>query len=84
MDRLTLFFLERGSAFQDASDFAFLIIAGLIIVGIIVLIRFIFFLYRNPPEWDNIDWQGFATYILTIGFIILVIYVILHFVIKYW
>ena len=84
MDKLTLFFLERGSTFEDASDYAFLIIAGLVIVGMIVLIRFSLYLFRNPPEWDNINWQGFVTYILTIGFIILVIYVILHFVIKYW
>lgn len=49
MDRLTLFFLERGSAFQDASDFAFLIIAGLIIERIIKKLNLYnsIFLHKN-------------------------------------
>ena len=45
MDKLTLFFLERGSTFEDASDYAFLIIAGLVIVGMIVFMMYLAYIF---------------------------------------
>ncbi len=84
IDRLTLYFLERGLSYQDASDYAYLIIFGLIILGSIILIRIAIALYKNPPEWDNIDWNLAISFLFVIILIILVIYVILHFIIKYW
>lgn len=84
MDWLTSFFLIRGFSYADASDYAFLIILGGSIIGLIIIIRLSIFFYRNPIEWENIDWDFLVSFLFIVGFIILVIYVILHFIIKYW
>ena len=84
MDWLTSFFLIRGFSYADASDYSFLIIFGGSIIGLIIIIRLSIFFYKNPIEWENIDWDSFISFLFIVGFIILVIYVILHFIIKYW
>lgn len=50
MDWLTSFFLIRGFSYADASDYAFLIILGGGIIGLIIIIRLSIFFYRNPIE----------------------------------
>tara|TARA_B100000575_G_scaffold118958_1_gene94730 strand:- start:389 stop:643 length:255 start_codon:yes stop_codon:yes gene_type:complete len=84
MDWLTSFFLIRGFSYADASDYAFLIIFCGSIIGLIIIIRLSIFFYKNPIEWENIDWDFLVSFLFIVGFIILVIYVVLHFIIKYW
>ena len=83
-NKITSFFLTKGFSYADSSDFAFLILFGVIIAVIITFLRICFSLYRNPFEWDNIQWGGLFKYLFSIFFTILIIYIIAHFIIKYW
>ena len=84
MEKITSILMNKGMSYAYASDISFLLILAATIIGAILVIRIAIAWYRNPPEWDNIDWQLGFNFLIILVFVILVIYVILHFIIKYW
>jgi len=58
----------------------------LYLIGILILSYLVYRLYKFSltSQWDQIQWAFGFQYLLMLGGVLGVIYVILHFIIKYW
>ena len=58
----------------------------LYLIGILILSYLVYRLYKFSltSRWDQIQWALGFQFLLILGGILGVIYVLLHFIIKYW